>query len=34
VLPFRPATASVLASDVLRELDRLDAARLSFREAP
>jgi hypothetical protein len=34
VLPFRPATASVLASDVLRELDRLAAARLSFREAP
>lgn len=34
VLPSRPATASVLASDVLRELDRLDAARLSFREAP
>jgi hypothetical protein len=34
VLPFRPATASVLASDVLRELDRLDAARLSYREAP
>jgi hypothetical protein len=34
VLPYRPATASVLASDVLRELDRLAAARLSFREAP
>lgn len=32
VLPYRPATAWVLASDVLRELDRLAAARLSFRE--
>ncbi|HEY8452570.1 MAG TPA: SCO2524 family protein [Natronosporangium sp.] len=32
VLPNRPATAWVLASDVLRELDRLAAARLSFRE--
>lgn len=32
VLPYRPGTAWVLASDVLRELDRLAAARLSFRE--
>lgn len=32
VLPYRPATAWVLVSDVLRELDRLAAARLSFRE--
>jgi hypothetical protein len=32
VLPYRPGTAWVLANDVLRELDRLAAARLSFRE--
>jgi hypothetical protein len=33
VLPSRPATAAVLAGDALRELDRLAAARQSFREA-
>jgi hypothetical protein len=32
-LPNRPATAAVLAGEVLRELDRLAAARLSSREA-
>jgi hypothetical protein len=31
VLPDRPGSAVVLVSDVLRELDRLAAARLSFR---
>jgi hypothetical protein len=34
VLPTRPATAFALVTEVLRELDRLDAARLSFREGP
>src|SRR5690606_23485597 len=32
ILPDRPGSALVLASDVLRELDRLTAARLSFQE--
>lgn len=31
ILPLRPATAIVLATDVLRELDRLAAARLTPR---
>ena len=31
ILSDRPGSAAVLASDVLRELDRLAAARLSFR---
>jgi hypothetical protein len=31
IMSDRPGSAAVLASDVLRELDRLAAARLSFR---
>ncbi len=33
VLPDRPGSAMVLANDVLRELDRLAAARRSFQES-